>query len=63
MYKDISTNGYVYQKDLPYNISEKQSLNTIYAYLIGCGFDTDLLHEPDNAADKEELYNKLSKLL
>lgn len=43
MYKEISKQGYVYEKDLPNNISKKQSLNTVNTLLLGAGIDNDLL--------------------
>jgi len=46
MYKNISMQGYVYQKDLPNDINQKQTINTIDAYFIGCGLQTDLLDNP-----------------
>lgn len=55
MYKEISKQGYFYLKDLPNDITKKQSLNTVNTLLIGAGIDNDLL-VPDN------LINSLNKL-
>jgi len=63
LYKRISIDGYVYQKDLPNKISEKQTINTIYSYFIGAGIDTDLLDQPQtkelNFEDYKDVIGKL----
>lgn len=51
LYKQINMYGYAYQKDLPDNLEENQTLNTITMYLLGAGIDNDLL-EP---VEEEEL--------
>lgn len=43
MYKDISKQGYFYMKDLPNDISKKQSLNTVNTLLLGAGIDNDMM--------------------
>ena len=64
MYKRISVDGYVYQKDLPNNIKEKQTINTIYAYFIGSGIDTDLLEQPtQKEIDFDEYKDVIGKLV
>lgn len=45
LYKNISMYGYAYMKDLSNDINEKQTINTVSAYLIGCGIKTDLLEK------------------
>ena len=42
MYKEISKQGYVYMKDLPNDITKKQTLNTVSTLLLGAGIDNDL---------------------
>ena len=64
LYKRISLDGYAYQKDLPNNISEKQTINTIYAYFIGSGIDTDLLEQPTNKElDFDDYKDVIGKLV
>lgn len=53
MYKEISKQGYVYLKDLPDDITKKQSLNTVSTLLYGAGIDNDL-RVPDSALDALE---------
>jgi hypothetical protein len=45
MYKDISMYGYTYLKDMGQDITENQTLNTMYVYLMGAGLGNDLLKE------------------
>lgn len=42
MYKEISKQGYVYMKDLPNDITKKQTLNTVSTLLLGAGINNDL---------------------
>lgn len=45
MYKNISMYGYVSQEDLPSDIKNKQTLNTVSQYLLGAGIENDLLFD------------------
>lgn len=45
MYKNISMQGYTYLDDLPNDLSKKQTLNTMNAYLIGSGIASDLISD------------------
>ena len=47
LYKNIDSFGYVYLKDLKSDITENQTLNTVYTYLLGGGVANDLLQEPE----------------
>jgi len=60
MYKNISEYGYTYLKDLPNDMSKKQSINTIYQYLVGSGLVTDLIETPN---DIDNDLNNLEKKL
>ena len=62
LYKQISNFGYAYQKDLPNDLSKKQTLNTIDVFFIGAGIETDLLEDNVNDKGEEDLKN-LQKLL
>lgn len=57
MYKEISKQGYVYLKDLPNDISKKQSLNTVYTLLLGAGIESDLAI-PDSTLEALKKLNK-----
>lgn len=52
LYKDISLYGYSYLKDQKKDITENQTLNSIYTYLIGSGLENDLLKEDTEEKDK-----------
>lgn len=58
MYKNINLYGYTYLKDLGHDITENQTLNTMYVYLMGAGLGNDLLKEDTNL---EELLDKKGK--
>lgn len=60
MYKDINSYGYTYLKNLSRDISENQTLNTMYVYLMGAGLANDLLKEDMSA--EELLSRKVGKL-
>jgi hypothetical protein len=47
MYKDIGMYGYTYLKDQGHDITENQTLNTMYVHLMGAGIGNDLLKEED----------------
>jgi hypothetical protein len=55
MYKDINMFGYTYLKDMSKDITENQTLNTLYVHLMGAGLANDLLKED---VDLEELLGK-----
>lgn len=57
MYKDINLYGYTYLKDMGHDITENQTLNTIYIHLLGAGLSNDLLKEDtvlDTLLDKNK---------
>jgi len=60
MYKDISLYGYSYLKDMGQDITENQTLNTMYVYLMGAGLGNDLLKE--EGTPEEILQGKLNKM-
>ena len=43
MYSEIAKKGYVSLEELTNNVENKTTLNTIDAYMIGCGIKTDLI--------------------
>jgi hypothetical protein len=57
MYKEISKQGYVYMKDLPNDISKKQTLNTVSTLLLGAGIDNDVAI-PDETIETLKNINK-----
>ena len=54
MQKEISKQGYVSMKDLPSDITQKQTLNTVNTLLLASGIENDLMSER-----KEDILNKL----
>jgi hypothetical protein len=60
MYKDINLYGYSYLKDMGQDITENQTLNTLYVYLMGAGLGNDLLKE--DGSMEEILQGKLNNL-
>jgi hypothetical protein len=60
MYKDISTFGFTYLKDMGRDITENQTLNTMYVHLMGAGLANDLLKENEDNLE-ELLTKKISK--
>jgi hypothetical protein len=58
MYKDISMFGYTYLKDMSRDITENQTLNTLYVHLMGAGLANDLLKDD---VDLEALLGKEMK--
>lgn len=57
LYKEISKQGYAYMKDLPNDISKKQTLSTVNTLLLGAMIDNDL-EVPDSTI---AALNKLNK--
>jgi hypothetical protein len=57
MYKEISKQGYVYMKDLPNDISKKQTLNTVSTLLLSAGIDNDMT-VPDSTIEALKNLNK-----
>jgi len=55
MYKEISKQGYVYMKDLPNDISKKQTLNTVNTLLLGAGINNDLSIPDDTIQALEKI--------
>ena len=47
MYKNISMYGYTSLEDLPDDLRNKRTLNTVSQYLIGAGLENDLLVDYD----------------
>lgn len=62
LYKQISMFGYAYMKDLPNDLSKKQTLNTVNTFFIGAGIETDLL-ENNSQSDGEEALRQLKNLI
>jgi hypothetical protein len=60
MYKDINMYGYSYLKDMGQDITENQTLNTLYVFLMGAGLGNDLLKE--DGTIEEILQGKINKL-
>jgi hypothetical protein len=61
LYKDINLYGYSYLKDMGRDITENQTLNTLYVYLMGAGLENDLLKEDMSA--EEILEKKVNRLV
>jgi hypothetical protein len=61
MYKDINLYGYSYLKDMGRDITENQTLNTLYVYLMGAGLENDLLKEDMSA--EEIIEKKVNRLV
>ncbi|ALN97829.1 hypothetical protein Bp8pS_150 [Bacillus phage vB_BpuM-BpSp] len=58
MYKNISMYGYTKLEELSRDITENQTLNTLYISLMGAGLSNDLLKED---ISKEDLEKKILK--
>lgn len=54
MNKDISMYGYTKLNELPNDLSDKQTLNTLYYYLLGAGIQSDVLRDNRPDYEKEE---------
>lgn len=61
MYKDINLYGYSYLKDMGRDITENQTLNTLYVYLMGAGLENDLLQE--DMSPEEIIEKKVTRLV